>query len=284
MADPTTAPFVRFLVVPFLPAHQPALGVSSLVSVLREHGFDGGVEYLNLDYGRRLGWELYRYLSIEMPTAFLPGEILFTRALWGERGPSFEDFEQRIEGWLAHKASVDAPDLPWFREQWRVHAEAMRTALDEAPRVLEEWADAVLEDSPRVLGFTSTFQQSMAALALAQEVRRRVPPEEVAIFFGGANCEDDMGRAMSESFDFVDCVVSGEAEGVIADLVGKVVEGETVPRYVEGPRVHDMDALPIPDFEDYFAAADEPSYCDSSVRLSAESSRGCWWGDRKSVV
>ena len=34
----------------------------------------------------------------------------------------------------------------------------------------------------------------------------------------------------------------------------------------------------IPDFDDYFGAAQAPSYCDTVVRLSAESSRGCWWG------
>ena len=47
------------------------------------------------------------------------------------------------------------------------------------------------------LGFSSTFQQNVASLAVARAVRRRVPKERVAILFGGANCEGEMGRAVA---------------------------------------------------------------------------------------
>lgn len=280
MAESTGNPVVRFVVTPFLPAHQPALGVSSLVSVLRDHGIEGDVQYLNLAYGERIGWELYKYVSIQFPTTALAGEMLFTRALWREGAPDFEKYAERISRWLNRQASA-RPGWQLPLESWEIHAEQMRAAIEEAPRVIAEWADTILADGPRVLGFTSTFQQSVASLALAQEVRRRVPANEVAIIFGGGNCEEDMGRALADNFDFIDCVVSGEAENVIVDLVRKLIDGEgggTVPRFVQGTMVSDMDALPIPDFGDYFAAAQRSEYCDIVVRLAAESSRGCWWG------
>jgi ribosomal peptide maturation radical SAM protein 1 len=280
MADSTVSPRVRFVVVPFLPAHQPALGVSSLLSVLRNHGIEGDVQYLNLAYGERIGWDFYKYLSIQLPTTFLAGEALFTRALWRDGAPDFAVYEQRVTEWFERQASRGGPGWQWPLQQWATYAGQMRAALAEAPRVVAEWADALLADGPRVLGFTSTFQQSLAALALAREVRRRVPAEEVAILFGGGNCEEDMGQALADNFDFIDCVVSGEAEEVIVDLVRRLVDGDggSVPRFIQGTMVRDMDALPIPDFEDYFGVAKEASYCDSVVRLSAESSRGCWWG------
>ena len=59
---------MRFVVVPFLPAHQPALGVSSLLSVLEARGIAGDVRYLNLAYGERVGWDLYGYLTSLLPT------------------------------------------------------------------------------------------------------------------------------------------------------------------------------------------------------------------------
>jgi ribosomal peptide maturation radical SAM protein 1 len=112
-------------------------------------------------------------------------------------------------------------------------------------------------------------------------VRRRVPPTEVAIVFGGANCEDDMGRALADHFDFIDCVVSGEGEGVIVDIARRLRSdadpNTAVPRFVQGPMVSDMDGLPVPSFTDYFAAADAASFTDNTW-LAAESSRGCWWG------
>lgn len=273
------APAVRFLVVPFLPAHQPALGVSSLVGVLQRDGIAADVAYLNLDYGERLGWDLYGYLTNLLPTSFLPGEIVFGRALWGEQAPPFAPYAERVTRWIETAAFGGGAGRSGVLEQWQAHQDALRAAIEDAPAAVSAWADALLEDAPRVLGFTSTFQQSSAALALAQEVRRRVGPDEVAILFGGANCEDDMGRALAENFAFIDCVVSGEAEEVILPLVRPLVEGASTPaaRFVQGTMVRNMDALPLPAFDDYFAAAARTSFGEDTW-LAAESSRGCWWG------
>ncbi|MFY9822013.1 MAG: RiPP maturation radical SAM C-methyltransferase [Thermoanaerobaculia bacterium] len=281
MANSTVNPLVRFVAVPFLPAHHPALGISSLLSVLQEHGIPGDVHYLNLGYGEQVGWDFYEKSSVHFPSSFLTGEMIFTRALWGDQAPDFARFEKMVTRRLEQKIASDGPAWEKELEQWKVNAVKMRAAVEDAPRVVAEWADVVLAGAPRVLGFTSTFQQNIAALALAREVRRRVPAEEVAIIFGGANCEDDMGRAMADNFDFIDCVVSGEAEEIIVDLVCKLMAGgseERPPRFIQGPMVTNMDALPLPDFDDYFAAVQQSSYCGITVRLAAESSRGCWWG------
>ncbi len=278
-ARPEGAPspvFVRFVVVPFLPTQQPALGVSSLLAVLRRQGHRGDVRYLNLSYGQQLGWDRYKSLTGQIPTTALPGEMVFSRALWGERAPSFEAYRDRFARFIQETTPATAmrASLDW----WTGRAEEMRLLAEDAPRVVAAWADALLADAPRVLGFTSTFQQNVPALALAQEVRRRVPREEVAIVFGGANCEDDMGRALADNFAFVDCVVSGEAEGVIVDVAERLAANDaTLPRFVQGPMVTDMDALPLPDFADYYTLAREVGY-PGDLSLVAESSRGCWWG------
>jgi ribosomal peptide maturation radical SAM protein 1 len=279
MTHPTPAPAVRFLVVPFLPAHQPALGVSSLVGVLQREGIAAECRYLNLGYGERLGWDLYGYLTNLLPTSFLPGELVFSRALWGERAAPFAPYAEKVTRWIESAATGGDAGRSGMLEQWSARQEGLRAAIEEAPAVVSAWADEVLAGAPRVLGFTSTFQQSSAALALAQEVRRRVGPDEVAILFGGANCEDDMGRALSESFPFIDCVVSGEAEEVIVGIVRPLVDGDGAapPRFVQGAMVRNLDALPLPAFDDYFAAAARTSFGEATW-LAAESSRGCWWG------
>lgn len=263
--------------VPFVPADQPALGVSSLVAVLKSAGIGGDVRYLNLDYGERLGWKLHTYLTQLLPASFLSGEMLFSDALWGERAAPFAAFEKRVMDWIQLAASGNESSMQERIEEWTRHAEAIRAAIAEVPRVIAGWADELLEGGPRVLGFSSSFQQSAAALALAKEVRRRAPREEVAIIFGGANCEGEMGRALADNFPFIDCVVSGEAEEVIVGVVQKLTSGEDVPRYVPGAMVSDMDALPLPEFADYFAAAERTSI-GGRTWLVAESSRGCWWG------
>ena len=273
---------VRFVVVPFLPAQQPAIGISYLMSVLRGHGFSSDAAYLNLDYGRRVGWTFYDELITQVHTAFLPGEMVFTRALWGEQARSFDAYERQILGWFEALLASRPKDekrqgkgllVKW----WEDNRDKIEAAVHEAPAVISRWADEILAAPPRVLGFTSTFQQNVASLALAREIRRRVPREEVAIVFGGANCEADMGQAMAECFDFIDCVVSGEGEQVVVDVVRGLIEGPTPARFVQGPMVRDMDALPLPDFSDYFASLVDSGF-EKPPYLAIESSRGCWWG------
>src|SRR5262245_3583910 len=194
MTGLAAGPGVRFVVVPFIPAQQPALGVSSLRAVLERAGIGGDVRYLNLAYGERLGWKLYNYLTDMVPTAFLAGDMVFGRALWGDRAADLASYEVRVVQWIRQAAAGGEAGFQAMLAEWERHAEVVRAAFEDAPRIVSGWADEVLVERPRVLGFTSTFQQSAAALALAQEVRRRVSREEVAIIFGGANCEGDMGR------------------------------------------------------------------------------------------
>ena len=62
----------------------------------------------------------------------------------------------------------------------------------------------------RVVGFTSTFEQNIASLALAKRIKQNYP--KISIVFGGANWEAEMGHELHRKFPFVDYVCSGEAE------------------------------------------------------------------------
>jgi ribosomal peptide maturation radical SAM protein 1 len=271
-------PLVRFVVVPFLPEHQPSLGVSSLVAVLRAAGVRSDVRYLNVEHHREVGDSLYKFVSQGLRSELLVGEMLFARALWGEEAPAWDAFAARLETEL-DGASLELEAAP-PRIEWEQHAPRLRALYDEAPQRVARWARELLRDSPAVLGFTSTFQQNLAALAVAREVRRLVPRQECAIVFGGANCEDEMGRGLVEAFPFVDHLVSGEAERVVLDLVQGVLPGGGAalpPRFVPGPAVPDMDALPHPAFDDYFESV-RGGALEAESNLVAESARGCWWG------
>jgi len=147
------------------------------------------------------------------------------------------------------------------------------------------------------VGFTSSFHQHASSLALARRLKQARP--RCAIVMGGANCEGPMGAETARQFPFVDAVVSGEGDLVFPDLVSRVLEGralEGLPGVftsanaqaalatgarVTAPTVQDMDALPIPDFSDYFEQFGRSRYAKEwQPGLFFESSRGCWWGER----
>jgi ribosomal peptide maturation radical SAM protein 1 len=269
----TSSPRIEFVVTPFLPEHQPALGVSSLAAVLRKNGLDSDIRYLNLEYGSRAGWDHYSFIGNALPVELLLGELLFTPALWGQAAPPFDGFKAEFDRW--RKAGIVRKRFPDLNET----IDKLRSLYDNSPAVVREWADTILAGKPAIVGFTTTFQQNVASLALAKELRRRVPKEELTILFGGANCEADMGRALAEHFPFIDHVISGEAEEIIVDLVQGIASGtgRTWPRFIQGSMVKDMNALPEPEFGSYFTAVVGTPW-HGKANLVAESSRGCWWG------
>jgi ribosomal peptide maturation radical SAM protein 1 len=150
---------------------------------------------------------------------------------------------------------------------------------------------------PRLVGFTSMFQQHVASLALARLIKRDLP--ESFIVFGGANCEGVMGAETVRQFPFVDAAVSGEADLVFPELARRVLDGQPVGhlpgvrtregieaefaagRFSAGPMVRELDALPYPDYGDYFeqfGASRLGPHWQPSIHF--ETSRGCWWGER----
>jgi len=116
---------------------------------------------------------------------------------------------------------------------------------------------------------------------------------------GGANCEATMGVETVRQFPFVDAVVSGEADNVFADLALQVtgraprtalpgvITQATVAAPAAGspaptaPAVRDLDALPYPDYTDFFDQFARSRFGPRwQPSVFVETSRGCWWGER----
>ncbi|MFT7487085.1 MAG: ribosomal peptide maturation radical SAM protein 1, partial [Candidatus Paceibacteria bacterium] len=161
------------------------------------------------------------------------------------------------------------------------------------PDFIRAAADQVMACSPSAVGFTLTFTQTFASLALARELKRRDP--ELPIVLGGAACAAPMGRGLLAAFPWIDAAVSGEAEAVASELFGALRAGQPVPdlpgiaRRVgadvlaappEGRRM-EMDAIPTPNFSEFFERLDRsPLRGAITPRIPFESARGCWWGEK----
>jgi len=95
-----------------------------------------------------------------------------------------------------------------------------------------------------------------------------------------------MAQGIASLGGSLDYIFSGECESVFPDFLRRVVAGEPLPadRIVRGEASFDMDSLPEPSFEDYFAQLDNalPAWRENAeIWLPYESSRGCWWGARQ---
>lgn len=279
----TLAQDVALVSMPFGPVFSPSIGLSLLRAELAEHHLGARVHYFSIRFAESVGRAFYSGIAEDGRPALedLAGEWLFSRALFGDG------------------AGDDARYVSELLEDYYPRALIARLlrARERVGPFLDACLDTLLNDAPRIVGFTSMFQQHTASLALARRLKQAAP--STFIVFGGANCEDIMGAETVRSFPFVDAAISGEADLVFPEFVRRVLDGVPIAGmqgirsrdsieqefargvFSNGPMVRDMDRLPLPDYSDYFEQF-KASRFDRGWQPSVflETSRGCWWGER----
>lgn len=275
--------------MPFGPLMSPSIALSLLKASLTRHGIASRVDYFSLLFASRIGERLYTSIATDSGQPAireLAGEWIFSGALQEQ---TLEEEERYVEEILRQRGAWSRDSrMPPLSERTIAR---IRRARALAPRFLDRCAELLLRHAPRVVGFTSVFQQNVASLALARRIKAIDP--DVFIVFGGANCEGAMGAELVRHYPFVDAVVSGEAEVVFPLLVSRVLRGEPFSdlagvrtKESDGPittalGVAKMDDLPEPDYGDFFAQFEASKFADEwQPSLFFESSRGCWWGEK----
>jgi ribosomal peptide maturation radical SAM protein 1 len=170
----------------------------------------------------------------------------------------------------------------------------LRRLRARVPEFVAACAAEVLAAAPSVVGCTLVYSQTLSSLALARAIKAQAPA--VQIVFGGACCDGPMGPALLRAYDVVDHVVRGEGELVLPWLVEALAAGDhervrrlpgvcsrgsgrihvTAPSPLQRPS---LDALPRPDYDEYFDRVARGPFAGSlRPRLPYQSARGCWWG------
>lgn len=268
---------VLLVQMPWANASLPSLAIGLLKSVLRRAGIECDALYGNVAAVEWLGgWESY-----DLFTAEPASELVFSPVYYG-RG--------QAEAATRLSAHFETSKVNQARPP-----DHFLGLIAQAERFIEHLCETVHWDRYDIVGFSLTFQQTMASLALARALKARRP--ELTIVFGGASCDGEMGAQMLASFPEVDYVVIGEADHIIAPLVrairerpaGLASEVETpgvawrpapgaVRQNPSQPLTSDLDALPAPDYDEYFQALHSAPPSAFRPRLYLEQSRGCWYG------
>ena len=278
---------VSLVVMPFGPVFQPALGASILREALARAGLHARIEYLSARFVDVIGLAEYEKISEFYPDSRkLFGEWVFSHLLYPGK--------LSVAAARRHLAIESYRDTRHFEAIERL-CERVGGAGDAIRSFFDEAAEEVLAPEPKVLGFTSMFQQHTASLALAKRVKALSP--ETFIVFGGANAEGAMGLETLRAFGWVDAVVSGAGEVALPAIAQALAAGRPPPpmpgvsyrgaRHPEGgpgqaPELP-LDDIPPVGFDDFFAVfAGSPSLRAYGVAPSVlvETSRGCWWGQK----
>jgi ribosomal peptide maturation radical SAM protein 1 len=287
--DPATPPTRRLRValvnMPWARVNAPSIQCGLLQAITRRAGHDCDTHYLNIEFASFLGGEGYEKIAMmdAMRDYFL-GEWLFSYAAFGEVLP--------VSEYLATYPEVQADWAEWTGGDTDDLVRAQRETL---PKWITDCANRPEWGQYDVIGFTSTFLQNTAALALGRAIKEAHP--RTALVYGGANFDSEMGLEYAQKLPWLDYVVVGEGDVTFPALLKAIADGQDV----QLPGVHRhglpavqaraaqlgpaaLDELPVPDYGDYFDALNRFGRAnvvpEDQIRMPVEFSRGCWWGQK----
>lgn len=280
---PRIALRVALVNMPFASARYPSIQLGLMHAVLQRRGFSVVTHYFNMRLAARIGWDIYELICHDR--AHLLGEWLFARAAFGECAPDATLFLTEFREDLERVCARLGTDLDFL----------VRLREVVIPAFLQECLDDTAWQEIDVVGFGSVFEQNCAALALARLIKSRYP--RIITVFGGSNFEDEMGLEYVRALPWIDYAVIGEGDEVFPALLERLAAGDQVlnmpgvaRRTADGrvefggraPMVRDLDALPEPEYADFFSAAAATAMPGDvrgmPVMLPFETARGCWWG------
>jgi ribosomal peptide maturation radical SAM protein 1 len=277
MSDGTQVALVN---MPFSYAKYPSIQLGTLSALLKSNGIPVDCHHLNVRFAHLIGVELHE-LICEKRALF--GEWLFSYLLFKEN-PKRAEYPQIFKPVFEQAAQECGKPVGYFEE--------MATRI--APQFLT-WALRSIDwGQYKLVGFTSTFDQNVASLTMAKLIKDLYP--EVAIVFGGANFDGEMGLEHLRAFSFIDYVVIGEGEQTFLPFVRQILDGHTehVPdgvayrqsgeiRFTPNPALFsDFAETGPPDYDDYYSLLAELGQTAQGLDriLLYEGSRGCWWGEK----
>ena len=276
---------IALVQMPWGAVSQASIGLGILKQTAKNEGFEVDVHYLNMEFAARVGFELYESISVR---SALDPEWFFSAALFGPNGlglmkNSWEDLPATDAG-----------------EQLTERLKALTGSETICRKIADEIVSDFIDDSLtridwskyRVIGFSTTFAQTLSSLLLAKHLKERNP--NTRIVFGGANVDAEMGYELLKAFGWIDYVVHGEGEEVFGRLLNNVFSERYLERipgvsirngeqviagFSDCQMLKDLNDSPIPDYSDYFREVERTQFDRiAQVQLPFESSRGCWWG------
>jgi ribosomal peptide maturation radical SAM protein 1 len=258
------------VVPPFAGLDRPSLAAHTLQACGAAAGFRVRVFYANLVLAATIGDTTYQAICYA-PTSELLGERFFARSAYGVPPLGRDD---KIIGAAITSLSGKVDLGP----------EEIRAIEERVAQWADEIAAAIATLGFPVIGFTTTFEQTAASVALLNRIKS-LAPSKIALL-GGANCEGEMSKGILSLPAQVDYVFSGESEETFPAFLREIADDRNPSsRIVQGNPCRNLDSIPLPDFTEFFQQRD--AYLPDSVYASAdmlwlpyEGSRGCWWGEK----
>ncbi len=260
--------------MPWAIFNRPSIQLSVLQAYIRRQNGNITVDTRHpyLEAAQRVGQEPYRLISKNN----WAGEALYCSLLFPERrDQAMAVFRQA----LGRQTVRSLPDFNIIAAQLDSH--------------LDDWLEREDFSTCSLAGFSICFGQLPASILAARRLKKRYP--RLPIVLGGSTCAPAIGDSLLKVFPAIDFIITGEGERPLHNLC-RYLAGETphpgpnvlqrkneartdrkdAKEYPDNHEIPDLNSLPLPDFDDYFAELKQTGLAVLPT-LPLEFSRGCWW-------
>ncbi len=273
---------VVLIVPPFAIVNRPSLGVHILQACAHQVGIRVNVLYANLIFAAEIGLKDYMTLC-NAPFHMLWGERLFAATAYGIP-PLRYDANQALKDYVLPDAHFkDEERLESKFNRINIKARTLSCLAGRVEHWVNQVAAAVAAQNIRVVGCTTMCEQTAASAALLNHIKHLCP--DITTIIGGSNCEGEMAEGIASLSGNIDYVFSGESEKTFVEFLQSLYAcRRPLNRIICGAPLCDLDALPPPDFHQYYEQINNylPAVAAKPYRLQLayETSRGCWWGEK----
>ncbi|MCP4219750.1 MAG: RiPP maturation radical SAM protein 1 [bacterium] len=267
--------------MPTLGAHMPSYQLGLLKPTLELTGISAHNFSFYVYFSAFIGSKLNDTLAALRPC--IAGEWIWSKAAFGD----FSDTEEYINHYrkdleeMEKEAGCTIDDLRMVRNQ-------------KTFEFLDFCVNQVDWNVFGLIGFSITFQQLTASIALARRLKEKYA--DIPIVFGGAVFEDDIAEGIFRGCSFVDYIHCGDADKTFPEMIHRLEKGESMaglPGLLwrkgeeivfngRSPNLMDMDSTPVPDYDEYLYARDAGKNTEMPtnrpLEIPLETARGCWWG------
>ena len=282
-------PHVVLVSMPWTTLVQPSLGLATLQSELAAQNVRCTIYHANIDLLKFVTATTYDAVA----ECWGLNDFVFTGLL--------DDLDQhQIQSLMMQcRAKSDNGMLPEYGSAPRLADLLLTLRNSVVPTYVEEVAEKILAMEPTMVGFTCMFDQTIASVAVASQLRLERP--ELLTVLGGYAVQHDAGEEVLRTFSCIDAIARGDGEPVIAALASASVGGEAlndIPGVLTRHGLANGGARPArranltrnapPDFANWYddtaRLARDHAVTVTTAGLPIEGSRGCWWGQKSHCV
>jgi ribosomal peptide maturation radical SAM protein 1 len=286
-------PSALLLSMPWTDIDTPNLGLGVLKAELENHNVECRVRHLNIEMLRFLKSDTYYAIS----NIYALNDFLFAGVL----DPVVTANQLR---WLRLRLNelirTSNLNLEKLGGKDGLIARLLDLRANTIPAWLAEKADEIALSDATFVGASCMFDQTIASVALLKLVRERTDTKLLAL--GGYAVRQPTADTIMKAFPWIDAICLQEGENVIvpfveasagkrdlSDVPGILFRDGDGGLTTTAPCANrDLDDVPMPVFDDYFAdledLSDNHAVDIHKGCLPVENSRGCWWGQKNHCV